>query len=189
MPDHVMTDMSQTTKSLLDKIHNYDEYTYLHCISVANYSVLMARQLGFSDQKLDILATAALLHDIGKIFVPQDILTKTSRLTEEEYRLIQEHTTLGANFLKEAGYSPIIAETVLEHHENIDGSGYPRHLKGDDINEYAKILRLTDSFDAMTSNRPYHASRNAREVLTILLGCSGKEFDTKLLSSFCDTIS
>lgn len=170
-------------KELLAKLKDYDEYTYLHSISVAKLCVSMALCQKFSKKEVDIMATSALLHDIGKIFVPKSILNKVTHLTDDEFVAIRKHPTTGAKYLDSIGlFEPIVIETICQHHENFDGSGYPKHLKGDEVNKYAKILRVMDSYDAMISNRPYHHSRNSKEVITILVSSAGKEYDSDVVN-------
>lgn len=172
------------TGDILQKIKNYDNYTYEHSVSVAGYCIAMASHLGFSMTDTEIMATSALLHDVGKIFVPITILNKASHLSEEEFNTIKKHPTTGAKFLESTQlFDPIIVETVLQHHENFDGSGYPMHLTGPDINKYAKILRVMDSYDAMISTRPYHSSRDPKEVITILMSSANKEYDEAIVKA------
>lgn len=167
---------------ILNTIRDYDKYTYEHSISVASYCTAMAMHLHFSEKDVKIMTTSALLHDVGKIFVPIEILNKSSQLTEEEFNIIKKHPVTGANYLRKFNtFDDIIIETVKQHHENFDGSGYPNHLVGNDINRFAKILRVMDSYDAMISSRPYHSSRDPREVITILLDSANKEYDQNIV--------
>lgn len=168
--------------NILNTIREYDEYTYEHSVSVAGYCATMAMHLHFSEKDVETMTTSALLHDVGKIFVPIEILNKSSQLSEEEFNIIKKHPLTGANYLKKFNsFDEIIIETVFQHHENFDGSGYPNHLVGNDINKFAKILRVMDSYDAMISSRPYHSSRDPREVITILLDSANKEFDQRIV--------
>ena len=145
----------QMVHALANTIDAKDSYTNGHSTRVAEYSVMLAKQMGYTGEKLEQLQYAALLHDIGKIGVPREIINKTSRLTDEEYEIIKTHPVIGANILNEISEIPDIAIGARWHHERYDGKGYPDRLKADEIPEIARIIGVADAYDAMTSKRSY----------------------------------
>ena len=145
----------QMVQALANTIDAKDSYTNGHSTRVAKYSVMIAERMGYSGEKLERLRYTALLHDIGKIGIPREIINKTSRLTDEEYEIIKTHPVIGANILDEISEIPDIAIGARWHHERYDGKGYPDHLKDEEIPEIARIIGVADAYDAMTSNRSY----------------------------------
>ena len=167
----------------------YDEYTYAHSIHVCVLSIIMGKALGYSIPRIKELAIGALLHDLGKIFVPEEILNKPNKLTTEEFRKIQLHPQDGYQVLRPfreiSGLSKLI---VLGHHEKIDGTGYPAGLKGDQIHEAVRLVSICDVFAAMTSDRVYRKKIKTYEVIEYLIAMSGQAFDASLVSAFIDHI-
>jgi putative two-component system response regulator len=145
----------QMVHALANTIDAKDSYTNGHSTRVAKYSVMIAERLGYSGEKLERLRYAALLHDIGKIGIPKEIINKTSKLTDEEYEVIKTHPVIGSNILKEITEIPDISIGARWHHERYDGRGYPDHLAGDEIPKLARIIGVADAYDAMTSKRSY----------------------------------
>ena len=145
----------QMVHALANTIDAKDSYTNGHSTRVAKYAVMIAEQMGYSGDKLEQLQYAALLHDIGKIGVPREIINKPSKLTDEEYEVIKTHPVIGGNILDEISEIPDIAIGARWHHERYDGKGYPDQLKGDEIPEIARIIGVADAYDAMTSKRSY----------------------------------
>lgn len=145
----------QLMQMLSTTIEAKDEYTKGHSHRVAEYSVLIARELGWNEKELSNLKNATHLHDIGKIAIPDTILNKPSKLSEEEFSIIKEHTTIGANILKNISLIDHVQEIVRNHHERYDGNGYPDGLKGKEIPLHARIVMVADSYDAMSSQRIY----------------------------------
>ena len=145
----------QMVHALANTIDAKDSYTNGHSTRVAQYSVMLAERMGYSGEKLEQLEYAALLHDIGKIGVPREIINKPSKLTDEEYEIIKTHPVIGANILNEISEIPDIAIGARWHHERYDGKGYPDRLKGLEIPELARIIGVADAYDAMTSKRSY----------------------------------
>ncbi len=146
---------NQAMKTLAGTIDAKDKYTNGHSIRVAEYSREIARRLNMSDKEQDDIYYMGLLHDIGKIGVPDEIINKTSRLTDEEYGIIKTHPSIGADILRNMSEMPGIATGARWHHERYDGRGYPDGLKGEDIPVVARIIGVADAYDAMTSNRSY----------------------------------
>lgn len=145
----------QMVQTLANTIDAKDSYTNGHSTRVAKYSVMIAKRMGYSGEKLEQLQYAALLHDIGKIGIPNEIINKPSRLTDEEYEVIKTHPAIGGKILDEISEIPDIAIGARWHHERYDGNGYPDKLKGTEIPEIARIIGVADAYDAMTSNRSY----------------------------------
>lgn len=145
----------QMVQALVNTIDAKDSYTNGHSTRVAKYAVMLAERMGYSGEKLERLQYAALLHDIGKIGVPKEIINKPTRLTDEEYEIIKTHPVIGSKILQEISEIPDIAIGARWHHERFDGKGYPDGLQGYEIPETARIIGVADAYDAMTSNRSY----------------------------------
>lgn len=173
------------TSEWLTHIKNRDEAIALHSVNVCIHAINFGRFLGLSEDELNNLGLGALLHDIGKIKIPMNLLRKTGKLSKEECSLFKAHPFLGYELLKEQDDLPIEAlDIVREHHERFDGQGYPSAKKGDQISYYARIVALVDVFDAMTSDFPYHDGINIQSALTELYKNSAGQFDPKLLEAF-----
>lgn len=154
-----------------------DPFTAGHQIRVAQLTSAIARKLNLTEEQIAILNTAATIHDIGKIYVPSDILSKPGKLNPLEYEIIQTHVRGSYEILKEIDFAGPIAEIVFQHHERMDGSGYPRALKGEDILPEAKILIVADAVEAMSSHRPYRASMGIDKALEEISINRGKLYD------------
>jgi len=155
----------QTIVSLVDLIEKRDLYTAGHSRRVANYSVTIAKAMNFSFEDIQLLEQIGLLHDIGKIAIPDSILLKPGRLTEEEFHIIKSHASLGYDVIVQIPMFKKFANIILSHHERYDGSGYPNGLKGSEIPLLASVLSIADSFDAMTSTRIYNKTKTVEEAL------------------------
>jgi diguanylate cyclase (GGDEF)-like protein/putative nucleotidyltransferase with HDIG domain len=162
-----------------------DSYTYGHSRKVSEYAVLMGETMKFPVEKISILRTAGLLHDIGKVGVPDAILAKKSALTGEEWNPIRTHPELGVEILKHVIELQNCLPAIRYHHEHYDGSGYPDGLKTASIPIEARILSIADSYDAMTSPRPYRAQLTLEDALLELRRCAGTQFDPDLVEIFC----
>lgn len=164
-----------------------DPYTSGHSERVAKYSRWIAEKMGMDAKTIEELYKAALLHDIGKIGIPDEILRKTSRLTNEEYNVIKMHPVIGAEILSEIntkGKITNLIETAKYHHERLDGSGYPDRLVGEEIPLFAKIVGVADTFDAMTTDRPYHKGLSFEEGIIELERCINTLFEHHIVHSF-----
>ena len=170
----------QMVQALANTIDAKDSYTNGHSTRVAKYSVMLAEQMGYTGEKLEQLQYAALLHDIGKIGVPREIINKTSKLTDEEYEIIKTHPAIGGNILKEVSEIPDIAIGARWHHERYDGKGYPDQLKGLEIPEIARIIGVADAYDAMTSKRSYRDVLPQEVVLGELKKGMATQFDPQI---------
>ena len=145
-----------------------DRYTNGHSSRVAKYTAMLARELGYDEDTVQKYYRIALLHDIGKIGIPQSVLNKPGKLTEEEFEIIKSHTTKGYEVLKDISIMPELSVGAGAHHERPDGKGYPKGLKGDEIPKVAQIIAVADCFDAMYSNRPYRERMNFDIAVSII---------------------
>lgn len=171
---------NETILAIAKTVDAKDENTSQHSMRVSEYSVLIARELGFTDAECENLRKAALLHDIGKIGIPDRILNKPARLDDEEYKVMKSHVTRGAEILKDFTMIDHVHEGTLYHHEKYDGTGYPYGLKGENIPLYGRIIGVADAFDAMTANRVYRKQLDFDFVLGELKRCRGSQFDPQI---------
>lgn len=174
------------TTALTESLDARDKYTYDHSKNVAYYSREIAVAMKLSRKECENLYIGGLLHDIGKIGVPENILNKPARLTNEEYDLIKQHPQMGYNILKHVTMfkDNSILDMVLYHHEKYDGTGYPQGLKGEDIPLVARIMAVADSFDAMTSKRIYRNQPNLAYAKGELIKGKQTQFDTEVVDVF-----
>ena len=163
-----------------------DPYTRGHSDRVSEYSVLIGKKLGLDEKTLHILKIGGLFHDIGKIGIPDSILLKESKLSDEEYSQIKNHPMIGVHMLGDAAIFTDILPIVKHHHERYDGTGYPGQLVGDDIPYVARIAAVADTFDAMTSKRSYRDSLPIDVVRAEIERCSGTQFDPNIAKVFLD---
>jgi len=175
------TNLIQTIVELLEV---NDAYTAGHSYRVYRYSSLIASQLNLSKEKIQDIETAALLHDIGKIGIPQEIINKPNKLNAKEYDLIKEHPVIGAQVLERIDDFEIIRNAVLYHHEHYNGDGYPNQKSGEKIPLVARIISVADAFDAMTTNRPYRSGMTIEQAYLIIMEESAKQFDPLIVEAF-----
>ena len=161
-----------------------DKYTNGHSKRVAEYTAMLARELGYNEETVEKYYNIALLHDIGKIGVPGEVLNKAGRLDDEEFKTIKSHTSLGYNVLKDISIMPELSVGAESHHERPDGKGYPQGLKGDEIPRVAQIIGVADAFDAMYSNRPYRNRMNFEKVVSIIEGAKGTQLTEDVVDAF-----
>lgn len=174
--------------SLVD-IKNMDNYTYAHCVNVAVISIIIGISLSLSKQNLIYLCMGALVHDIGKAFIPHEILQKPGKLTTEEFQVIKDHPKLGYDFLTQFySLSTYIKLIVLQHHERFDGLGYPDGITGNKISYLARIVSIADVYDALTSDRPYKRAMCPSDALEYIMSNSGTLFDYDIVNVFCKVI-
>ena len=173
-------------KALLSTISIKDKYTLIHSERVSEYSVLIGKALALNTQELTTLQYAGLLHDIGKIEIPKSILNKIEPLSEDEFQIIRQHPIYSENILEPLERMEKLLEYVRHHHERVDGKGYPDGLTGDRLSLGAKILCIADSFDAMTSERPYRKRLSVSEAFEELRRCSGTQFDPEIVKVFIE---
>ncbi len=172
---------NETIIAIAKAVDAKDERTSQHSQRVSQYSVMIARELGFSEEELVNLKRAALMHDIGKIGIPDCILNKPARLTDDEYAVMKSHVTRGAEILKDFTLIDHVVEGARYHHERYDGRGYPDGLKGEDIPLYGRIIGVADAFDAMTANRVYRKQMDFDYVLGEMRKGRGTQFDPQIV--------
>ncbi|WP_079710919.1 HD-GYP domain-containing protein [Paraliobacillus ryukyuensis] len=167
-----------------------DDYVFAHSINVTLYAIALATELKLPAKQIRQLGLGAMLHDVGKMFIPDEILNKTGKLTDAEFDIMKSHTETGFNFLRQSTSFPLlIAHCAYQHHERLDGSGYPRGISLEEIHPFGKILAIADVFDAVTSNRVYRDAMLPQEGLEVLYAGSGKLFDRELVRTFKNAIA
>lgn len=165
------------------------DYDYVHPVQVASLSILMGRRLGYKEAELTDLGVAALLENMGYVVLPQGMMDEPTSLTEIETHEVHQHSQYGYQILNlYTGVAPQISQTVLEHHERWDGSGYPRSLKGNDISPHARILAVADTYYALVSRRPHRQSYLPHEAIEFIMAYSGELFDPELVQLFTKVV-
>ncbi len=177
----LINEMTQVFSSCIDM---KDAYTNGHSARVAKYTAMFAKRLGKSDEEVERVYNIALLHDIGKISIPDNILNKPGRLDDAEFAIMKSHSSRGYEILKNITIAPGIALGAGYHHEKYDGTGYPSGLKGEEIPEVAQIIAVADAFDAMYSTRPYRRQLPLEAVIAEIKRCSGTQFNPKVVQAF-----
>lgn len=178
---------NRVIEEVLKNVQEKDKYTHEHCKRVGHLSRQIARKMGLTEKRIVNTILAALCHDAGKINVPEEILQKPSRLTEEEYEIIKRHPKDGADIVMNE-LNEEIARIVEQHHERLDGKGYPYGLKGNEIILEAKILAVVDSFDAMITDRPYRKGISMEAALTELRRCAGTYYESEIVEKFIEVL-
>lgn len=196
MNDELSDTYEKLEKAYLDSIETLrytveakDPYTRGHSDRVAEYSVLIGEKLGLGEEDLRTLRIGGLFHDIGKIGIPDSILLKESKLSDDEYSQIKNHPTIGAHILQNATIFQDILPIVKHHHERYDGNGYPSKLKGEEIPYFARIAAVADTFDAMTSKRTYRNAIPLEEVKEEIKTCEGTQFDPNIAETFLEILN
>ena len=171
-------------------LKSFDLYTYQHSVNVCVLAGVLGSALKMTKRELFDLATAAIFHDIGKLFVSKEVLDKQGPLSKEECETMKRHPALGCEYIRDRFYfKPSIYVPVVQHHERHDGSGYPSGLAGDEISLSAKIVAMTDTYDAITSKRPYHEAIMPHEACEYIMGNAGRHFDPKAVGIFFRTVA
>ena len=173
-----------TIKALSAAIDAKDQYTRGHSERVAMLSAMLAERVGYSSEEAERIRISGLVHDVGKIGVPEVVLCKPSRLTDDEFEMIKRHPTIGFEIIKDIPDLQDILPGVLHHHERWDGKGYPAQLSGEGIPHMARIMALADTFDAMSSNRAYRSGMPRDKVFAEFRKCAGSQFDPDLVEPF-----
>jgi HD-GYP domain-containing protein (c-di-GMP phosphodiesterase class II) len=169
----------------ISQVRVRDKFTYSHILDVTALSIALAMKVGFSPEEVKEVALAALLHDLGKLLIPRDIMFKPSRLTEKEFKVMQLHPELGYNIIKDVLKLPNpVALPSLEHQEMYGGGGYPQGLKGNEIHPYSHLVKIADVYDALTSKRPYKESIPSFKAIKIMLSEGEKSFHPEYLEHF-----
>jgi HAMP domain-containing protein len=189
-----ISELAQTFNNMAGDIESYiarlkqaaeenDPYTRGHSDRVAKYSVMVGQQLGLSAEELDRLRISALLHDVGKIGVDDRVLKKPGALTAEEFQIMKQHPSKGANIMRPVAQLKEMLPGIELHHEHVDGKGYPYGLKGDEIPLMARIISVSDVLDAMTTNRPYQSARDIDDALQVIRKLAGSKFDPNVVGA------
>ncbi|MCC2249494.1 HD-GYP domain-containing protein [Virgibacillus sp. AGTR] len=180
---------NEQSLSLLTDMIVSDNYIFQHSLNVAIYALAIGVKLKLSNKQLEEIGMAAMLHDVGKLFINPDILQKPGKLTEEEFKIIQNHTRTGYRFLVGQDSVPfVVSLCALQHHERLDGSGYPLGITSESIHKYAKLIGIADVFDAVTSNRVYRDPMLPHEGLEILYAGSGQLYDREMIEALKSSI-
>ena len=175
--------------ALVTAVDNKDRYTSRHSEDVMEYGLLIARQLGIEEADQRTVAVAALLHDVGKIGVPDFILRKPAKLTEEEFLAVKQHPQMGAVMVASVAGLEETLDAVRHHHERWDGGGYPAGLAGEDTPLIARIMAVADAYSAMTTDRPYRQGMSRKQALSLLTEGAGVQWDPKCVQAFCDALT
>ena len=188
---HFTSQASRTDKvyDLIHQIQEKDNYTEDHCNNTGNLAVQIATMMKLSETQIENILHAGKIHDVGKLEIPEDILNKPNKLTSEEYELIKKHSQYGYDIVMKETNDLSLAKIVLDHHERLDGSGYPNGLKGDEVSIESRIMAVVDSFDAMISNRPYKKPISVHSALEDLRKHSGTWYDDQVVSILTDIIN
>lgn len=170
-------------------LKTFDNYTFSHCVSVTFLSVVTGIAMGLKRSELHHLAVGALMHDVGKMFIPIEIINKPSKLTDTEYQCIQTHSRKGYDYLNKTGeVHPQACRGVLNHHERMDGVGYPHQMEGKQIDLFGKIYAVCDVYDAITSDRPYRKAWNVNEGVEYVMANGDIRFDNEIIHVFLKNI-
>ncbi|WP_026496915.1 HD-GYP domain-containing protein [Butyrivibrio sp. WCD3002] len=190
-PIYELMHKGNNPSNILDMLHSlrrYDDATYVHCISVAMICNIMGQWLRMSEDDIEVLTEAGLMHDIGKLLIPNEIITKPAHLTNDEYVVVQTHPAQGYMVLTDLDVSDHVKNAALMHHERCDGSGYPAHLKGPQIDYYAKIVSIADVYDAMTSARVYRDPLCPFLAIELFESEGLQKYDTNAIMTFLQNI-
>src|SRR5262249_31311999 len=175
---------AQLLESLAAALEARDPYTHGHSRRVARHAERIARTMGLEPAAVSEVRAAAVVHDVGKLDVPKEVLNKPGKLTDDEFEVIKIHPVRGAEMMLERDFPPALAEIVAHHHERIDGTGYPDGLAGVEIPVGSRIIAVADTFDALTSKRPYRPARPHRQALEILSAEAGSQLDAEAVRAF-----
>lgn len=176
--------LKQSAQALVKTLEVRDSYTYGHCMRVMEYSLLIGRGAGLSENDMTILERSAMFHDLGKVGTPDCVLLKPERLTKEEQKIMAEHPLKSAEIIDLIDEFRVACPGVKHHHERFDGEGYPLGLSGNEIPLASRIILVADTFDAMTSNRPYRKALSIETAYDELRRFSGVQFDPKFVEIF-----
>lgn len=176
-------DYREKTNALMSLLELHDKATYLHSVNVFNVSKELSEELGLDKQEQEIVKYGGLLHDIGKISIERNILTKPQKLNEKEYEKIQTHAENGRKILEEFSYPIEIVESAAFHHERYDGKGYPNHIRGEDIPIIARIISVADVYSAIREKRAYKEEKDNDYALNIIKELKGTQLDPKIVDA------
>ena len=186
-----MLEDKQSDSNVFDMLHNmreYDDQTYADSLNVALICNVLAKWRGMSEKDQKLAFTCGILHDVGKLKIPSEVINKQDKLTKEEYELIKTHTIEGYNHIRNLDIDDHIKKTVLMHHERYDGTGYPLGTKGDEIDKFARICAIADVYEATTSARKYRGASSPFHVVDIFEKEGLKQYDTHMVMTFLEKI-
>lgn len=178
----------EALRSIVSTLEEKDSYTHGHSFRVAEYSVMIAEESGLSELEIREVELSALLHDVGKIGIPDSILLKPGRLTQSEFEIMKSHPVRSGKILEKISALRNLIPGIVHHHERFDGLGYPAGMKGEEIPLYGRIILIADTYDAMTSTRPYRLALEKEVAFEELRRCSGTQFDPYLVECFIKAI-
>ncbi len=181
--------VSQSIYALVAAIEAKDPYIRGHSSEVARLAVAIATEMGLPEADIDALRSAAILHDVGKISIPGEILNKPGKLSWVEWQLVKTHVAQGLKILTEAKFPSEVKAAVAQHHERLDGSGYPQGLRSEQIVIGARILAVSDVFEAMTSHRPYRPAASVSEAVDYIRGSAGTKFDPLVVDALLKVLA
>lgn len=180
---HYMSDVIKALREVGEAVEQKDRYTFKHSSRVADYAVKTAARMKLSKERTENLYLASIFHDIGKINIPEEVLKKPAKLTDEEFALVKKHPGDGAEMLRQTAYADL-ADIVEQHHERVNGRGYPFGLKDEEILMEAKIIGVCDTFDAMTEDRAYRKAFTAEYAMKELKDLAGIQYDAAVVEAF-----
>ncbi|HQX58111.1 MAG TPA: HD-GYP domain-containing protein [Burkholderiaceae bacterium] len=189
--EEISNSVARNTSALISlaRLKTADDYTYMHSVAVCAMMIALARQLNLGEDAARSAGVAGLLHDVGKMLVPWDVLNKPGKLTDAEFAVVKNHPVLGHRFLVDSSnIDPIALDVCLNHHEKVDGTGYPHGLKADAISVFAKMAAVCDVYDAITSNRPYKSGWDPSESLRQMGLWASGHFDLPVFQAFAKTL-
>lgn len=190
--NNIVEEIRESESMIVETVNlcSYDNYTYTHSVNVDILAVVLGVACGLADDELRKLSQAALLHDVGKTCVPIEIINKPGRLTEEEFAEVKNHPRYGYNMLRDNyEVSSVARNAILSHHENEDGSGYPRGLTSEKIHLFAKIIHIADVYDALVTKRVYKDAMNPADAMEYLMANSERMFDKELVTLFMEYVA
>ncbi|MBR5361060.1 MAG: HD-GYP domain-containing protein, partial [Lachnospiraceae bacterium] len=190
-PIYSLLGNGRTSSNIFDMLHNlrlYDDATYTHCINVALITNILAQWLKWDESEIEIATQAGLFHDIGKILIPEAIITKPAKLTQDEYTIVKTHPIQGYESIKNLEISAHVKNACLMHHERCDGSGYPYHLQGPQIDKFAKFVAIADVYDAMTSARYYRGPLCPFIAISMFEDEGFQKYDPEMILAFLTNI-
>jgi putative nucleotidyltransferase with HDIG domain len=188
--DEINLSVSRNPEAFLNisRLKNKDDYTYLHSVAVCALMIALGKQLGLSAVDIKDAGMAGLLHDVGKMMIPEEVLNKPGKLTDEEFEIIKAHPKKGWEVLNVSDANAVALDVVLHHHERVDGTGYPEKLSGEALTLFARMGAVCDVYDALTSNRCYKAGWEPAEALRKMAEWRNGHFDERIFHSFVKTI-
>ncbi len=189
--DEIKQSISRNPEAFLNisRLKNKDDYTYLHSVAVCALMIALAKQMELSEEDIKDAGMAGLLHDVGKMMIPEEVLNKPGKLTDEEFEIIKSHPQRGWEVLNHAnGANAVALDVVLHHHERVDGTGYPEKISGDALTLFARMGAVCDVYDALTSNRCYKSGWEPSEALRKMAEWRNGHFDERIFHAFVKTI-